>query len=78
MLVDETGRSWEVVPYRGDDVATRRAWVRARSGSDPVLILLTRPEGDDSPLEASGIADLISRAEGAPVDLSIVGCAGSA
>jgi hypothetical protein len=24
-LRDETGRSWDIVPYRGDDVATRRA-----------------------------------------------------
>jgi hypothetical protein len=73
MLLDETGRAWEIVPYRGDDVATRRAWERARSGSNPLLLVLTRPEGDDATLEASGIADLISRAEGSPIDLSTVG-----
>ena len=63
-LLDETGRAWDIVPYRGDDVATRRTWERARSGSNPPLLVLTRPEGDDATLEASGIADLISRAEG--------------
>ena len=73
MLLDETGRTWEIVPYRGDDVATRRTWERARSGSNPLLLVLTRPEGDDATLEASGIADLISRAEGSPIDLSTVG-----
>ncbi len=73
MLLDETGRTWEIVPYRGDDVATRRAWERARSGSNPLLLVLTRPEGDDATLEASGIADLISRSEGSPIDLSTVG-----
>jgi hypothetical protein len=72
-LLDETGRIWEIVPYRGDDVATRQTWERARSGDEPILLVLTRPEGDDGPLDASGIADLISRGEGSPVDLSIVG-----
>src|SRR6516165_2389089 len=62
-LLDETGRSWEVVPYRGDDVATRRAWERARAGANPILLLLTRPEGDESLLDASGIADVLGRAE---------------
>ena len=41
MLLDETGRAWDIVPYRGDDVATRRAWERARSGSNPLLLVLT-------------------------------------
>jgi hypothetical protein len=72
-LVDEMGRTWDVVPYRGDDVATRRAWERARAGSDPILLVLARPEGDESTLDASGIADLISHAEGAPIDVSILG-----
>src|SRR5208337_2375985 len=73
LLLDETGRTWDVVPYRGDDVATRRAWERAYAGSDPVLLVLARPEGDDATLDASGIADLISRAEGSPIDLSMLG-----
>ena len=73
MLLDETGRTWDIVPYRGDDVATRRAWKRAGSGSNPLLLVLTCPEGDHATLEASGIADLISLAEGSPIGLSTVG-----
>ena len=72
-LLDDTGRTWDVVPYRGDDVATRRAWKRAWSGNNPVLLALTRPEGNDAIMDASGIADLVSRAEGSPIDLSILG-----
>jgi hypothetical protein len=70
---DDTGRVWDVVSYRGDDVATRKAWVGAASDGRPVILLLTRAIGEESVLDASSIADLASRAEGPIVDLSVLG-----
>jgi hypothetical protein len=72
-LIDEKGRSWEVVIYRGDDVVTRRAWQRTWGGERPLLLVLSRGEGDDSVLDAGTIADLVSRAEGEIIDLSTLG-----
>src|SRR5262245_7501604 len=72
-LTDDKGRSWEVVIYRGDDVVTRRAWQRAWGGEHPLALALSRGEGDDSVLDAGSIADLVSRAEGEIVDLSMLG-----
>src|SRR5271165_5282149 len=63
-MTDRKGREWETVIYRGDDVVTRRAWRRASSGNRPVCLVLARAEGDHSRLDASGLADLASRAEG--------------
>jgi hypothetical protein len=70
---DDSGRVWDVVSYRGDDVATRKAWARAAAEKRPVVLVLTRAVGDDSILDASGIADLTSRGEGPMIDLSVLG-----
>ncbi len=42
-------------------------------GATPFFSSSRRPEGDDATLDASGIADLISRTEGSPIDLSMLG-----
>jgi hypothetical protein len=70
---DDGGRVWEAVIYRGDDVVTRRAWARVWGGERPVALVLSRPEGDDARLDTGSIADLAGRAEGEPVDLSLLG-----
>jgi hypothetical protein len=72
-LTDRKGRNWEVVPYRGDDVVTCRAWQRAWGQGRPLCLVLTRAEGDEAKLPASSIGDLISRAEGEVIDLSLLG-----
>jgi hypothetical protein len=72
-VLDDKGRSWEVVIYRGDDVVTRRAWQRAWGGERPLALVLSRGEADDSLLDASTIGDLVSRAEGELIDLSTLG-----
>lgn len=72
-VTDAKGRDWDVVVYRGDDVVTRRAWQRAIGGGRPVVLVLSRVEGVDSRLDASSLADLVSRAEGEVVDLSLLG-----
>src|SRR5262249_55984883 len=59
--------------YRGDDVVTRRNWQRAWSKAPPICLVLTRAEGDDSALTAHSIGDLISKAEGEIIDLSLLG-----
>jgi hypothetical protein len=70
---DDSGRVWDVAFYRGDDVASRKAWARAVADGMPVVLVLTRAVGEESVLDASSIADLASRAEGAMVDVSILG-----
>src|SRR4051794_37631893 len=61
---DDIGRVWDVVSYRGDDVATRKTWAKAAAEGRPVVLVLTRPVGEESVLDVSSIADLASRAEG--------------
>jgi hypothetical protein len=70
---DDSGRVWDVVSYRGDDVATRKSWARSAAEGRPVVLVLTRAVGDDSILDASSIADLASRAEGPMIDVSVLG-----
>lgn len=72
-VTDEGGRVWEAVIYRGDDVVTRRAWTRVWGGQNPVALVLSRPEGDDSLLDASNLADLAGHVEGEVIDLSLLG-----
>jgi hypothetical protein len=72
-VTDDTGRQWEAVIYRGDDVVTRRAWARAWGSGRPLALVLSRPEGDESVLDASSIADLAGHAEGETIDLSLLG-----
>src|SRR5690349_15618225 len=60
-LTDRKGRDWSVVIYRGDDIVTRRAWHRTWGKERPVCLVLTRVEGNQSRLDASNIADLVSR-----------------
>src|SRR3989442_662705 len=72
-LTDRSGREWEIVPYRGDDVVTRRAWHRVWGKGRPICLVLTRAEGDQSTLEVHTLGDLIGRTEGDVLDLSLVG-----
>src|SRR3990172_6098175 len=57
-ITDSQGRTWQVVLYRGDDVATRRAWRKVWTAGGPLCFALARPEGEDGPLDASYVADL--------------------
>jgi len=78
-IVDEGGRAWQPVVFRGDDLAFRMRF-RATAGAGPVVVVLgARPQrpnanGIQAPvqLDASWIADILALNEGGdPLDLSL-------
>lgn len=78
-IVDEGGRSWQPVVFRGDDLAFRMRF-RATAGAGPVVVVLgARPQrphanGNQPPvqIDASWIADILALNEGGdPLDLSL-------
>lgn len=75
-VVDKTGRSWQRVLYAGDDLAFRRAcrtvFADAEGAGKPVLLVVTRGSANPEPVDISHIGDVLGRAEGDPLDLSIV------
>jgi hypothetical protein len=70
-LVDTTGRTWQMVVYRGDDLACRLR-LRKVASADHILIVLARGTQPDAGTDASFIADLLARNEaGPPLNLSV-------
>jgi hypothetical protein len=78
-IVDDGGRTWQPVVFRGDDLAFRMR-VRATAGNGPVFVVLgARPQKPDSDgkqttarIDASWIADVLALNEGGdPLDLSL-------
>jgi len=78
-IVDEGGRTWQPVVFRGDDLAFRMRF-RATAGAGPVVVVLgARPQrpnakGIQPPvqLDASWIADILALNEGGdPLELSL-------
>jgi len=78
-IVDEGGRSWQPVVFRGDDLAFRMRF-RAAAGAGPVVALLSaRPQRHDVQgtqahvqLDVSWISDILALNEGGdPQDLSL-------
>jgi hypothetical protein len=70
-LVDEIGRSWQIVVFRGDDLSFRLAFRKAME-HERIVIVLTRGVGGDGPIDVSYLADLLARNEaGEPLDMSL-------
>jgi hypothetical protein len=69
--VDPGGREWQVVVFRGDDLAFRLAFRKA-SGQMRSIIVLTRGPGGDGKIDVSYLTDILARNEaGLPLDLSV-------
>src|SRR5438552_2594823 len=64
-VTDTGGREWQVVAYRGDELAFR---LRFRKAADHGrrIIVLTRGEGGHSPIDVSTLADILACNEGGP------------
>jgi hypothetical protein len=70
-IVDKKGREWQVVVFRGDDVAFRLRFRKASTHPSTVVVL-TRGEGMDERIDVSYITDVLARNEGGdPLDLSV-------
>lgn len=70
-LVDETGREWQVVVFRGDDLAFRLAFRKA-SMRERTVIVLTRGAATQVAIDVSYVTDILAQNEGgAPLDLSV-------
>jgi hypothetical protein len=70
-VTDTAGRDWQVVSYRGDELAFR---LRFRKAADHArrLVVLTRGEGGTSPIDVSTLADILASNEAGPaLDLSL-------
>jgi hypothetical protein len=70
-IIDKNGREWQLVVFRGDDLAFRLRFRKA-SALSPILITLTRGVGTDGSIDVSHITDILARNEsGGPLDLSL-------
>lgn len=78
-IVDDGGRTWQPVVFRGDNLAFRMRF-RATAGAGPVVVVLgARPQKPDAngnqppvQIDASWIADILALNEGGePLDLSL-------
>src|SRR5215467_7782174 len=71
IIVDKKGREWQVVVFRGDDLAFRLRFRKA-APHPATVVVLTRGEGTDEKIDVSGITDVLARNEGGdPLDLSV-------
>ena len=70
-IVDKNGRQWQLVAFRGDDLAFRLRF-RTASSLPPVLIVLTRGMAADGKIDVSYVTDILGKNEtGRPLDLSL-------
>ncbi len=70
-LVDPDGREWQVVVFRGDDLAFRLRFRDATSKERTVIVLSRGPESVE-PIDVSHVADVLAKNEaGDPLDLSV-------
>src|ERR1035438_252272 len=71
IVADRLGRAWRMVVFRGDDLAFRLAYRRARTDKH-VLIVLARSTAEHSKIDVSYLTDIFTANEGgAPLDLSV-------
>ena len=70
-IVDAAGREWQLVVFRGDDLAFRLRF-RQASTDGRAVIVLTRGADSIKPIDVSYVADILARNEaGEPLDLSV-------
>jgi hypothetical protein len=70
-LVDPAGREWQVVVFRGDDLAFRLCF-RDATAKGRTVIVLARGAESVEPIDVSYVADVLAKNEaGDPLDLSI-------
>jgi hypothetical protein len=71
IATDRLGRPWRLVVFRGDDLAFRLAYRKARTEKH-VLIVLARSTAAQSKIDMSYVTDILSANEGGvPLDLSV-------
>jgi hypothetical protein len=71
LVVDEAGRSWQLVVFRGDDLAFRLA-IRNASKRERTVIVLTRGAATQDGIDVSYLTDILAQNEGGtPLDLSV-------
>ena len=70
-ITDSQGRVWQLVVFRGDDLAFRLAYRKARI-AQRVLIVLARSTDAQSKIDVSYVTDILSANEGGPpLDMSV-------
>ena len=70
-IADDAGRTWQVVVFRGDDLAFRMRF-RVAQNQEPVVIVLTGNRSGAGVMDLSWIADILALNEGGtPLDLSL-------
>src|ERR1035441_7144028 len=71
IATDRVGRAWQLVVFRGDDLAFRLAFRKART-EKRVLIVLARSTDAQSKIDVSYVTDILAANEGGPpLDLSV-------
>ncbi len=70
-LVDPAGREWQLVVFRGDDLAFRLRFRKATAKGRTVIVLSRGAESVE-PIDVSYVADVLAKNEaGDPLDLSV-------
>lgn len=71
VVVDQTGRDWQLVVFRGDDLAFRLAFRKAAKHKRAVIVL-TRGAATQAAIDVSYVTDILAQNEGGtPLDLSV-------
>src|ERR1017187_8744158 len=71
IATDRLGRPWRLVVFRGDDLAFRLAYRKARTEKH-VLVVLARSTAAQSKIDMSYVTDILAANEGGvPLDLSV-------
>lgn len=71
VVSDRRGREWELAVFRGDDLAFRLQFRKART-KDRTLIVLSRGADATQRIDVSSVSDILAKDEvGEPLDLSI-------
>jgi hypothetical protein len=69
-IADANGRAWQIVVFRGDDLAFRLRFRKASEHPRTVLVLMRGLP--DKPIDVSCVTDILARNEaGLPLDLSV-------
>lgn len=70
-VADSQGRVWQMVVFRGDDLAFRLAYRKART-EKRVMVVLARSTDGESKIDVSYVADILAANEGGPaLNLSV-------
>lgn len=71
VVVDHAGRDWQLVVFRGDDLAFRLAFRKAAKHKRTVIVL-TRGAATQAAIDVSYLTDILAQNEGGtPLDLSV-------